>query len=70
MNADFLCNIKTSVTNANVGGVINNMHKNQLTAKSPLLLVARYISPTTIEQLVENGFSSVDYAGNYMMMHL
>ena len=64
MNIDFLCEIKTTVTNATVVSIINNMHKNPSTSKGPLLLVARYISPNIVEQLVANGISCIDCAGN------
>lgn len=64
MNVDFLCEIKTTVTNATVGNIINNMHKNLSMSKAPLLLVARYISPNIVEQLAVNGISCMDCAGN------
>lgn len=64
MNRDFLCEIKKTVTTANVGTVLNRLRALSTKEKQPVLLVARYITPTVVNDLAESGINTLDCAGN------
>lgn len=64
LNVEFLSDIKSSVTTATVGRIIDQIKKNLQNDDRPWLLVAKYISPSVVELLSSNGINSLDCAGN------
>jgi len=64
MDVDFLCEVKDSVTTANVGDIANRLKTLSTIEKRPVLLIAKYITPTVIGDLATNGVNSLDCAGN------
>lgn len=64
MDVDFLCEVKNSVTTATVGNIVNRLKTLATIEKRPVLLIAKYITPTVIENLATNGINTLDCAGN------
>lgn len=64
MNVDFLCEVKNTVTTATIGNIANRLRTLAATAKQPVLLIAKYITPTIIADLATNGINTLDCAGN------
>jgi len=64
MNVDFLCEVKNAVTTANVGNIAHRLSALALTEKRPVLLIAKYITPTVVADLATNGINTLDCAGN------
>lgn len=52
MDVDFLCEVRNTVTTATIGN------------KRPVLLIAKYITPTVIDDLASNGINTLDCADN------
>lgn len=63
MNVDFLCEVKNTVTTATVGNVASRL-KALAAEKHPVLLIAKYITPTVMEDLANNGINTLDCVGN------
>lgn len=64
MDVDFLCEIKNTVTTATIGNIANRLRALATREKRPVLLIAKYITPTVIEDLTTNGINTLDCAGN------
>lgn len=64
MNVDFLCEVKNTVTTATIGNIASRLKVLATTEKQPVLLVAKYITPTVIDDLASNGINTLDCAGN------
>lgn len=64
MNVDFLCEVKNTVTTATVGNVASRLKALAIEEKHPVLLIAKYITPTVMDDLVSNGINTLDCAGN------
>lgn len=64
MNVEFLCEIKNTVTTATVRNIANLLRTLAVTEKRPVLLIAKYITPTVIPDLAANGINTLDCAGN------
>ena len=64
MNIEFLCEIKNMVTTATVRNITDKLKILAATEKKPVLLIARYISPTVATELATNGINTLDCAGN------
>lgn len=64
MNVEFLCEIKNTVTTATIRNVASQLKMLAATEKQPVLLIARYITPTVIDNLANNGINTLDCAGN------
>lgn len=61
---DFICVVKNTVTTANVGSITMTLRDIVAAKPQPLLLVARYISPTVVDNLASNGINTLDCVGN------
>jgi len=64
MNVDFLCEVKNTVTTATIGNITSRLKVLAATEKRPVLLIAKYITPTVIDDLASNGINTLDCAGN------
>lgn len=64
MNVEFLCEVKNTVTTATVGNIANRLKTLAATEKRPVLLIAKYITPTVTTDLATNGINTLDCAGN------
>lgn len=64
MDIDFLCEVKNTVTTATIGNIANRLRALATMEKRPVLLIAKYITPTVIADLATNGISTLDCAGN------
>lgn len=64
MNVDFLCEVKNTVTTATVGNVASRLKALATAEKQPVLLIAKYITPTVMDDLANNGINTLDCAGN------
>ena len=64
MNVDFLCEVKNTVTTATVWNIANRLRGLNIKEKQPVLLIAKYITPTVMSDLATNGINSLDCAGN------
>lgn len=64
MNVDFLCEVKNTVTTATIASIASRLKVLASTEKRPVLLIAKYITPTVIEDLAINGINTLDCAGN------
>ncbi len=64
MNVDFLCEVKNTVTTATIGNIASRLRMLAATEKQPVLLIAKYITPTVIDNLASNGINTLDCAGN------
>lgn len=64
MNVDFLCEIKNVITTATIGNIVTQLRTLAITKKQPVLLIAKYITPTVIADLATNGINTLDCAGN------
>lgn len=64
MNVDFLCEVKNTVTTATIGNIASRLKVLATQEKQPLLLVAKYITPTVMDELASNGINTLDCAGN------
>ena len=64
MNVDFLCEVKNTVTTATVGNVASRLKALAAAEKQPVLLIAKYITPTVMDDLANNGINTLDCAGN------
>ncbi len=64
MNVDFLCEVKNTVTTATIGNIVDRLRLLANTEKQPVLLIARYITPSIIDYLTSNGINTLDCAGN------
>lgn len=64
MNVEFLCEVKNTVTTATVGNIANRLKTLAATEKRPVLLIAKYITPTVTADLATNGINTLDCAGN------
>ena len=64
MNVDFLCEVKNAVTTATIGNVASRLKVLTTQEKQPVLLVAKYITPTVMDELASNGINTLDCAGN------
>lgn len=68
MKIDFLCEIKNNITTTSFNTILN-----RIKAKAdsrPVLLVARYISPTLFNELAANGINALDCAGNCYIRYM
>lgn len=68
MNIDFLCEIKNNITTTSFNTVLNRL-KTKANSR-PVLLVARYISPTLLKELAVNGINALDCAGNCYIRYM
>lgn len=64
MNVDFLCEVKNTVTTATIGNIASRLKVLATTEKQPVLLIAKYITPTVMDDLASNGINTLDCAGN------
>ena len=64
MNVEFLCKVKNTVTTATVGNIANQLKTLAATEKRPVLLIAKYITPTVTADLATYGINTLDCAGN------
>jgi len=64
MNVDFLCEVKNTVTTATIGNIASRLKVLAATEKRPVLLIAKYITPTVMDELASNGINTLDCAGN------
>lgn len=64
MDVDFLCEVKNTVTTATIGNIANRLRALATIEKQPVLLIAKYITPTVIEDLATNGINTLDCVGN------
>lgn len=64
MNVDFLCDIKSNITIANINALVNSIQDNTATECTPVLLIAKYINPSLFDKLVGFGLNILDCAGN------
>lgn len=64
MNVDFICEVKNTVTTATISNIANRLRALAITKKRPVLLIAKYITPTVIADLAINGINTLDCAGN------
>ena len=64
MNVEFLCEVKNTVTTATVGNIANRLKALAATEKRPVLLIAKYITPTVVTDLATYGINTLDWAGN------
>lgn len=64
MNVDFLCEVRNTVTTATIGNIASRLRALATTEKQPVLLIAKYITPTVIDDLASNGINTLDCAGN------
>lgn len=64
MNVEFLCEVKNTVTTATVGNIANRLKTLAATEKRPVLLIAKYITPTVVADLATYGINTLDCAGN------
>lgn len=48
MNVDFLCEVKNTVTTATIGNIVSRLRMLAATEKQPVLLIAKYITPTMV----------------------
>lgn len=64
MNVEFLCEVKNTVTTATVGNIANQLKTLAATEKRPVLLIAKYITPTVTADLATYGINTLDCAGN------
>lgn len=68
MNIDFLCEIKNNITTTSFNTVLNRL-KTKADSR-PVLLVARYISPTLLNELAVNSINALDCAGNCYIRYM
>lgn len=68
MNIDFLCEIKNNITTTSFNTVLNRLRTKA--TSHPVLLVARYISPTLLNELVVNRINALDCAGNCYIRYM
>lgn len=64
MDVDFLCVAKNTVTTATVWNVASRLKELATIENQPTLLIARYITPTVIEDLTSKGVNTLDCVGN------
>lgn len=64
MNVEFLCEVRKTVTTANVGNIAKRLKVLSIAEKRPILLIARYITPTLMADLSMNGINTLDCVGN------
>lgn len=67
MNVDFLCVVKNTVATA---AVISELKELARQKKQPVLLVAKYITPTIMDNLADNGINTLDCVGNCYIRHV
>jgi hypothetical protein len=66
---DFICEIKSNVTNANVNTVLRQLLNYKETEDKPVLLVAKYIYPELMNSFAEQGINVLDSVGNCIIRH-
>lgn len=64
MDVEFLCDVKNIVTTATIGNIINRLKMSATRGKHPVLLIAKYITPTVMDDLASNDINTLDCAGN------
>lgn len=64
MNVDFLCEVKNTVTTATMGNIASRLKMLAAMEKQPVLLIAKCITPTVMDNLASNGINTLDCAGN------
>ena len=64
MDVEFLCEVKNTVTTATIGNITNRLKILGTMEKQPVLLIAKYITPTVMDNLASNGINTLDCAGN------
>ena len=64
MDVEFLCEVRNMVTTTTVGNIINQLKMQATMGKQPVLLIAKYITPTVMDNLASNGINTLDCAGN------
>lgn len=64
MNVDFLCEVKNTVTTATIGNLASRLKVLATQGNQQVLLVAKYITPTVMDELASNGINALDCAGN------
>lgn len=64
MDVEFLCEVKNTVTTATIGNITNRLKILGTMEKQPVLLIAKYITPTVMDNLANNGINTLDCAGN------
>lgn len=64
MDVEFLCEVKNMVTTATIGNITNRLKILGTMEKQPVLLIAKYITPTVMDNLASNGINTLDCAGN------
>ena len=65
----FLCEIKTNVTRANINTVIDQIRGYRDSYNHPFILVAKYILPAMMTELMQNEINYLDVAGNCCIKH-
>jgi hypothetical protein len=70
MDVDFVCEVKNTVTTATVGNITNRLRALAITEKRPVLLIAKYITPTVMDDLATNGINTLDGVGNCHIRHV
>lgn len=64
MDVDFLCVVKNTVTTATIGNITGRLKTISVTEGRPILLIAKYITPTVVTELAAVGISTLDCSGN------
>ena len=64
MDVEFLCEVKNTVTTATIGNITNRLKILGTMEKQPVLLIAKYITPTVMDNLASNGINTLDCSGN------
>ena len=64
LNVDFLCIVTNIVTTANFGKIASHLKGISTMEQRPVLLIAKYISPTIMGDLANEGMNLLDCAGN------
>lgn len=64
MNVDFLCDVINSATTATFGNIVSKLKPAMTNGNQPILLIAKYITPTVMNELANNGINTLDCAGN------
>jgi hypothetical protein len=66
---EFICDIKINVTNANVNSVLRQFLNYKDVCDKPLLLVAKYIYPESMNMFAAQDINVLDSAGNCIIRH-
>ncbi len=69
MNIVFLCEIKNVVTTTNVSNIKKELETLYASKNQPVLLIAKYISPSVVDDLATNNISTLDCVGNCQIMY-